>query len=76
MYPDPATRNQTKNNTMKTTTGLDPTTMDLDPTTMDLDQTSVNLDLIKMDLVPMTTNRTTTDPILMDSETMNPTKRI
>ena len=62
MYPDPATRNQTKTNTMKTTTDLDPTTMDLDPTTMDLD--------------PMKTNRTTTDPILMDSETMNPTKRI
>ena len=35
MYPDPATRNQTKTNTMKTTTDLDPTTMDLDPTTMD-----------------------------------------
>ena len=52
MYPDPATRNQTKTNTKKTTTDLDPTTMDLDPTTMDLD--------------PMKTNRTTTDPILMD----------
>ena len=55
MNPDPATRNQTKNNTMKTTTDLDPTTMDLDPITMDLDPTKTN-------------------PITMDSETMNPTK--
>ena len=35
MNPDPATRNQTKTNTMKTTTDLDPMTMDLYPTTMD-----------------------------------------